>query len=121
MPNPPRNRSLQVEQVGDVTVVRFVRSELLEDETIELLGGQLYALVDHLGSRKLVLNLAPVKRMASLMLGKIMTLHKKLKPAGGRLVLCGIDPEIRRIFDTLRLPQFLLICKDEQEALQSFG
>jgi len=119
MPSPPRNRSLQVEQVGDATVVRFAASELLDDETIELIGGQLYALVDHLGARKLVLNLAPVKRLASLMLGKIMTLHKKLKPAGGKLVLCGVDPEIRHIFDTLRLPQFLTLCKDEQEALQA--
>src|SRR5262249_48871515 len=31
MPPPPRNRSLQVEQVGDVTVIRFAASELLDD------------------------------------------------------------------------------------------
>jgi anti-sigma B factor antagonist len=120
MPPPPRSRSLQVEQVGDVTVVRFAAAELLDDGTIELLGEQLYTLVDHLGTRKLVLNLSPVRRLASLMIGKIMTLHKKLKPAGGKLVLCGIDPEIRRIFDTLKLQQFLTVCREEQEALQSF-
>lgn len=120
MSSSSRSRSLEVEQVGEVTVVRFTCAELLEDEAIELLGGQLYALVDHLGRRQLVLNLGPVRRMASLMLGKIMTLHKKLKPVGGKLILCGIDPEIRRIFDTLKLPQFLRICREEQEALQQF-
>ena len=120
MPPLPSARLLEVEQVSDITVVRLPWKELLDDETIEHVGGQLYALVDHLGTRKLVLNLSSVKRMASLMLGKIMTLHKKLKPLQGKLVLCGIDPDIRRVFDILRFPQLLSICKDEQEALQSF-
>jgi anti-anti-sigma factor len=120
MPSLPRNRSLHVEQVADVTVVRFGATELLDEETIELLGSQLYALADHLGARKVILNLSPVKRMGSLMLGQIISLHRQLKQQDGKLLLCGLDPEIRRILDTLRVHQFLSLYKDEQEALQSF-
>src|SRR5262249_27261794 len=65
MTTPPRSRSLHVEQVGDITVVRVAATELLDDGTIELIGEQLYALADHLGARKVVLNLSPVRRGAA--------------------------------------------------------
>jgi anti-sigma B factor antagonist len=113
-------RGLEAEQIGTVTVVKFTRSEFLDDETIEAIGAELFSLVDNLGCRQVVLNLAKVKRVASLMLGKLLTVHKKLKAAGGRLVLCGVDPEIYKIFETLRFPQLIRVVKDEQEALQAF-
>jgi anti-anti-sigma factor len=113
-------RGLEVEQIGTVTVVKFTRSELLDDETIEAIGAELFSLVDVLGCRQVVFNLAKVKRVASLMLGKLLTMHKKLKAAGGRLILCGVDPEIYKIFETLRFPQLIRVVKDEQEALQAF-
>lgn len=120
MSTPPRSRWLEVEQVGEVALAKLTRRELLEDETIEAVGEQMFLLVDNMGCRKLVLSLAATRRMSSLMLGKIMSVHKKMKAAGGRLALCGIDPDVYRIFETLRLPQLLTIYKDEQEALQSF-
>jgi len=120
MSSPPRNRCIEVEQVGKISVVKFTRSEFLDDESIEMIGSQLFGYVDRLGVRQMVLNFAGVERMASLMLGKIMALHRKLKAVGGRLVLCGVDPEIYWVFETLRLPKLLCFCKDEQEALQAF-
>ena len=120
MSSPPRDRCVEIEQVGNVSVVKFTRSEFLDDETIETVGAQLFGYVDRLGVRQLVLNFAGVERMASLMLGKIMSLHRKLKAVGGRLILCSVDPEIYWVFETLRLPKLLYFCKDEQEALQAF-
>jgi anti-sigma B factor antagonist len=120
MSSAPRNRWVEIEQVGDVSVVKFTRSEFLDDAAIEAVGDQLFAHVDRLGVRQMVLNFHGVERMASLMLGKIMSLHRKLKAVGGRLVLCGVDPQIYWVFETLRLPKLLAFCKDEQEALQAF-
>ena len=43
-----------------------------------------------------------------------------IDPVSGRLVLCGIDRNLRHIFTIFRLPQLFPICRDEQEALQTF-
>jgi anti-sigma B factor antagonist len=120
MSAPPQARCVEIEQVGAVSVVKFTRAEFLDDRTIEEVGERLFGYVERMGVRHLVLNFQGVERMASLMLGKIMTLHRKLKAVGGRLVLCNVDPSIYWVFETLRLPKLLCFCKDEQDALQAF-
>jgi anti-sigma B factor antagonist len=43
-----------------------------------------------------------------------------VQSAGGRLVLCNIDPQIREVFEITRLDKLFVIKNDEQEALQVF-
>src|SRR5438128_9258525 len=98
MSNASHAHPVEIEQVGDVSVVKFKQPELLDNDTIEAVGSLLFDHVDRLGVRKLLLNFRSVKRMASLMVGKILSLHRKLKAAGGRLVLCSVDADIYWVF-----------------------
>jgi hypothetical protein len=45
-----------VEEAGDVTVVRFARASILEDEAVALVRERLFELVDNQGRRLFVLN-----------------------------------------------------------------
>src|SRR5437870_10863044 len=85
MSSQPRRRRLEVEQIGDVTVVNFVDRKILDEPTIQVIGDQLFSLVDEEGWRKLLLNFGNVEYLSSAALGKLITLHKKLQAAGGRL------------------------------------
>ena len=68
----------------------------------------------------LLLNFGNVEYMSSAALGKLITLNKKVQAAGGKLILCNIDPQIREVFEITKLDKLFVICGDEQEGLQKF-
>src|SRR5438445_12410142 len=94
----PRRRRLEVEDIGDVTVVNFTDKKILDEQNIQIIGEQLFSLVDEVGRRKILLNFGNVEYLSSAALGKLITLNKKLHAAGGRLVLCNNHPPISELF-----------------------
>jgi len=120
MSSQPRRRRLEVEDIGDVTVINFVDRKILDEQNIQVIGEQLFSLVDQDGRRKLLLNFRNVEYLSSAALGKLITLNKKLQAGGGRLILCNIDPQIYEVFEITKLDKFFNIQKEEQAALQSF-
>src|SRR5438309_11660659 len=117
---PPRRRRLEVEPIGDVTVVNFIDHKILDEQNIQIIGEQLFSLVDQDHVKKMLLNFRNVEYLSSAALGKLITLNKKVQAAGGRLVLCNIDPQIREVFEITKLDKLFVIRGDEQEALQQF-
>ncbi len=120
MSSQPRRRRLEVENIGDVTVVNFLDKKILDEQNIQIIGEQLFSLVDNEGCRKVLLNFGNVEYLSSAALGKLITLNKKLQQAGGRLVLCNIDAQIHEVFEITKLDKFFKIIKEEQAALQAF-
>jgi anti-sigma B factor antagonist len=116
----PRRQRLVVEDIGDIAVVSFVDKKILDEQNIQLIGDDLFRLVDELGRRKILLNFANVEFLSSAALGKLIRLHQKLQGVGGKLILCGISKGIMEIFELTKLDKMLTIMKDEQKALQSF-
>jgi anti-sigma B factor antagonist len=120
MSTQPRRRRLEVEQIGDVTVVNFVDRKILDEQNIQIIGEQLFSLVDNEGCKKLLLNFGNVEYLSSAALGKLITLNKKVQTAKGKLILCNIDPQIHEVFEITKLDKFFKIMKDEQTALQAY-
>ena len=116
----PRRRRLEVEDIGEVTVVSFTDKKILDEQNIQVIGEQLFSLVDDLGRRKILLNFGNVEYLSSAALGKFITLNKKVAQASGKLVLCNIAPQIYEVFEITKLNRLFKIEKDEQTALQAF-
>ncbi len=112
------SRWFTVEQVGDVTIVRFAHASILADEAIDEVRRQLFEMVGQ-GRCLFVLNFGQVTGLASRTLGVLVGLHKKLSAAGGRLVLCDVSPFLSQFFETANLPGLLCFRGGEQEAVQS--
>ena len=121
MPLPSYYRWLEIEQVGDVTVVRFTTRTILGNDAIEAIGGQLLGLVEQAGCRQFVLNLENVESVSTAMVGKLVGVHRRLEAAHGRLVLCRLGPFLVEIFKVLNLGPLARVYGDEQEAVQSFA
>ena len=117
----PRHRQLEVEDIGDVTVVNFIDKRILDEQNIQIIGEQLFSLVDEVGRRKVLLNFGNVEFLSSAALGKLIALHKKLQAVGGRLILCNIDPEIYEVFEITRLDKFFNIRKEDDDFQAEFG
>jgi anti-sigma B factor antagonist len=90
----PSRRRLEVEMLGDVTIVNFLDKRILDEQSVQAIGEQLFSLVDELGRKKLLLNFGNVEYLSSPVLGIIATLNKKVKAAGGRLIACNLDAQI---------------------------
>ena len=115
-----RRRRLEVEDSGDVAVVQFVDKKILDEQNIQMIGDDLFRLVDELGRRKLLLNFGNVEFLSSAALGKLITLNKKSQTSGGKLVMCKIAKEILEVFEITKLDKLFTILPDEQAALQAF-
>ena len=117
---PARRRRLEVEDVGDIAVVNFVEKKILDEQNIQMIGDDLFRLVDELGRRKVLLNFGNVEFMSSAALGKLITLHRKLQAVQGKLVLCNIAKSIMEIFEITKLNKMFTITPDQHLGLQAF-
>jgi len=111
---------LDVNEIGDVTVIRFRDQKIIEDINIQELGQELVRLVEADRREKLLLNFSSVDFLSSAALGKLITLEKKMRTHGGVLKLCNIRPEIYEVFAITRLNRLFDIKDDEADALAAF-
>jgi len=118
MPGP---RRLEVSEVGDVTVVRFVDRKILDVTNIHELGRELFQLVEEQNKKKLLLNFSAVEFLSSETLGELIKLEKKVKQHSGKLILSNIKPEIYEVFAITRLNKLFDIRDDEAQAMAAFA
>src|SRR6476659_5160828 len=100
---PARRRRLEVEDVGDITVVNFVDKKILDEQNVQMIGDDLFRLVMELGRRKIVLNFGNVEFQSSAANGKLITLHRMLQAVRGKVVMCKIAKDIFDIFKITKL------------------
>jgi anti-sigma B factor antagonist len=113
----PSSSGLVVSEVKGVTVVGFQTASIMDLPAIEMIGGELYALVDQQARRKIVLDFSAVRFLSSQMLGVIILLQKKARLIGGRVVLCAMRPELMKVFQITKLDKILEFAPDERGAL----
>jgi len=116
----PTTRHLEVSEVGDITVVRFIDRKILDEASIQELGQELFSLVEKERRSKLVLNFAAVEFLSSAALGKLISLNNKAKAHGGVLKMSNIRPEIYEVFAITKLNKLFDIKDDEADALAAF-
>ncbi len=114
-------RLLDIRQAGAVTVVRLLTRELVHEPDVTAAGKRLLRVVEELGGRLVVVNLADVEHMDSSMVGKLVGLYKAARAHGGRVVLCGANRGLAESLDTLRISRLLHLYPDETAAVQALG
>jgi len=73
------------------------------------------------GARHLVLNLSTLEFMDSSGLGVILGRYRRLAPEGGRIVVCGVNPTVHRMFELSGLYRIISSARDEDAALAELG
>ncbi len=114
------NRRLDIEEVNGVTIARFTDKKILDESNIQIIGNQLFNLVDEDHRQKIILDFTNVEYLSSAAPGKLITMDKKVKAFGGKLRLCSIRSDIKEVFKITRLDKLFQILDDRDKALEGF-
>jgi anti-sigma B factor antagonist len=110
-------RRIKTTDSGQVTVVTFNDSKIIDEAEIQEFGQELYDLVERDGRKKIVLNFGHVEFLSSAALGKLIGFDKRVKQHDARLILTNIRPEIYEVFAITKLTKLFTIKDDEADAL----
>ena len=88
----------------------------LESKTSPELDRKVVALLGA-GERRFVVDLASTEYVSSAGLRVLLMLAKKVSGGTGRLVLCGLNPQVREVFDVAGLGTLFVIRTSRAEAL----
>ncbi len=113
--------ALNVEDVGGVTVVGFRDASMLDMVTIQRVSRELYDVVEGQGKRKIALDFKEVRFLASQALGMLLTLRRKAEAAGATVVICGLRPELARVFHLTNLDRMFDFLDTSAEAITKLG
>jgi len=113
----PRDSLLRITKQNDVAVVSFATSRILDQSNVQQLGEEFDRLVDDYGLAKVALNFQGVTYMSSAVMGKLVSLLKKVQAVGGRLALCAIEESIYEIFEIMRFDKMFEIFPSEDDAV----
>ena len=110
----------KLRETEDVAVVTFTTPNIVEDETIQLMGSQLFRLVDEKNCKKILVDFSMVKFLSAAALGKLITLEKKVKGRGSKLELCEVIDPIYEVFAITKLNKFFCIEASMEDGLRAF-
>lgn len=116
LPGQP-NSYITLSEHGDVLVVSFKMRLLNDEENIEQLGQELFSLVEQANWLKLVLDLTNVEYLTSSVLGKLITLHRKLHRCQGKMVLFGLSDGVDAILRTSKLLTYFAVAENRDAAI----
>ncbi|MFO0876704.1 MAG: STAS domain-containing protein [Gemmataceae bacterium] len=86
-----------------VLILRISEPQIMGDTLADALRDQFLALVDQSGAQHVVVDMNVVKYISSAGIRPLLTLNKKVRERGGRLILCCLSPEVESVFSATRL------------------
>jgi len=105
---------------GEVFIVGFTDSKILDSQRIEQVGKELQDSVPQAAHKKLLLNFRGVSFMSSAMITKLVMLNKGCKAQGVSLKFCEVSPNVMEVFKITKLNKLFDIQDGEEKALASF-
>jgi anti-sigma B factor antagonist len=108
---------LAVEKMGDVTVVEVPVEELDASNTGELKHDIAPVLE---ANSKLVIDLSRLRFVDSSGLGALLSCLRQLTAKGGDLKLCGMQKQVRAVFELVRMHRIFDIYTTREEAVRAF-
>jgi len=118
MPESPAH--LKITQEGDVAIVEFTESRILDEVNITEIGHALGGIVESRERPRLLLDFANVDHLSSAALGMLININNRIKQRNGQLRLAGIKPQIMEVFVITKLNRLFRIAPSRSEALATF-
>jgi anti-anti-sigma factor len=107
----------QLSKAGTVNVVDLTLPHTLDIQEFDRLNEAILSLVHGEPEGQWVLDLSRLSYMGSAALGLMVNLRQQIKQSGGRLVLCGLSPQLLQIFKTCCMERLFKIVKTREDAV----
>ena len=111
------SRFFQVDASSGSVVATFFPGRLDEEHNVEEMGQSLFQLIDQYGYRQVALDLTQTPFVTSAVLGKLITLHRRLHRADGRLVLCGLQQPVETVMRRSNLLSYFQVVDSRDDAI----
>jgi anti-anti-sigma factor len=116
----PTYRHLELVSRGPVSRARLLNHGTFHAQELAELTSEWNSVADRADCQTLFLDCSNVEFLGSEMLSKLVLLQRRLTQQEGKLVLCGLCPEVREIFSWTKLDRFFEIEEDaRQESIVS--
>ena len=109
--------AVEITEVEGVKVAVPQSPRILDDIYISKIGEELTNAITGSQNPKLIIDFEKVTNMSSSALGMLITVHKRVREAGGELRLCNINPNIEEVFRITRLDEIFIMDIDRQGSL----
>ena len=111
------SRFFEADVSSGSVVATFFPGRLDEEHNVEDLGQSLFQLSDQYGYRQRALDLTQTPFVTSAVLGKLITLHRRLHRADGRLVLCGLQQPVETVMRRSNLLSYFQVVDSRDDAI----
>jgi anti-sigma B factor antagonist len=111
---------IDLDNVDDVSVVKFKDQKVMDPSRIETMGQELLSLVDGDESENVLINFENVSFFSSAAINKLIVLEKRVRALGGEIRLSNLRPEVRDLFSYTNLDSMFQIKDEQDDALESF-
>jgi len=109
--------TLKTQIEGPILIVGFQDVSIIDESRIEAVGTELKELMNKSDQEKIILTFENVEFMSSAMIGKLVHFGNMCKDEKVALRLCDINPNVKKVFDLMRLDKLFTIDKDVESAL----
>ena len=113
-------QGLTVTKAGDVSVVAFASTMVLDISTSEAMARDLLRLADSPPPPRILVDFTSVRFLASRMLGLLVELSRKAEAGGGKVIICGLQGDVNRVFRVMQLDRLLTVVTDRDTAIAAF-
>ena len=110
------NDSVLCRWTSTAAVVTFKEKRIYDVRAVEMVEAQIRSILDK-APANMVVNFAGVDFMVTRVINILLVALKRIRTRGGEVYLVGMNRNIRRVFDLMRLSEVFKIFQTEEQAL----
>lgn len=110
----------QVAQVGAANVISLRLPEATDSNEFDRLNEQVLEVFEGRPKGLWILDLSSLDYMGSSALGLMVNIRQRILKTRGQLVLCGLSPQLLRIFRTCCMERLFRIARSQADAMKTF-
>jgi len=103
--------------VNGITIIDAISGKVAINQEIDKVSG---VIIQDGNPPSVIMNLANIQFVSSSFIAGLVALHKRMRNAKGKMVVCEMSPIVRETLHGAKLDKLLNIVDTEQEALDSF-
>jgi anti-anti-sigma factor len=107
----------QISEEKAIHVLRLSLPDSIDTLEIDSIIDGVLKKLDGKAQEPWITDLSEVSYMGSSMLGLMVNIRQRIRQAGGKLVLCGMKPQLLKIFQACCLERLFSIVKTRAEAI----
>jgi len=109
----------QIVQEGEVHVITLRLPQSMDSNEFDRINEQVLEIFADQTHPRWVLDVTGLNYMGSSVLGLLVNIRQRVMTLHGQLVLCGLSPQLLRVFRTCCMERLFKISKSRADALKS--